>query len=460
MPDPIPAPRTAADSRASALRTVLRTALRRLPPGTIPVGGGVCALALASYVYLAIAGRTLSVDAMAGLSVLWSLAFSVGTGLFLPLEQELTRVVAARRARGEGVGPLALRGVRISMSLLLLCLAGLGLFAGPLARQLFRGDRSLVWALGAALAGLSVVHISRGLLAGSGHFRAYGAQLGIDSVLRVVLALALSLAGVTAPLPFALLLSLAPLISVAAGIATTARTAQPGPAAGPTELRKGLAPLTFSTLLGQVLPNAPVVLAELMTGASMKSAGSALTAALLSAMIIVRLPIFAAVSVQPSVLSVLSRAYALGNRAAFRRQLLGATAGALLLGAAGLLLSGVLGPWLATTLFHTPRALGNGDFAVLSLATAGLLLALILSQGQLAMNRQRAQGTAWALGAAVFLGLALLPGSVMARLEASYSGGCWTVALVLGLGIARHLRRHPAGPVAEASAAKVGTVTV
>ena len=445
MPDPV------SDSRAAALRAVVR----RLPPGTIPVGGGVCALALASYVYLAIAGRTLSVDGLAGLSVLWSLAFSVGTGLFLPLEQELTRVVAARRARGEGARPVALRGVRISASLLLLCLLGLGLFAGPLARHLFRGDRSLVWGLAAALAGLSVVHITRGILAGSGHFRAYGAQLAVDSALRVVLALALSLAGSTSPLAFALLLSLAPLASVAVGILITTRAAQPGPPAGAAELRKGLAPLTLSTLLGQVLPNAPVVLAELMT-----DKGSPLTAALLSAMIIVRLPIFAAVSVQPSVLSVLSRAYALGNRAAFRRQLLGAAAGAILLGLAGLLLSGVLGPWLATTLFHTPRALGDGDFAVLSFATAGLLLALILSQGQLAMNRQRAQGTAWALGAAVFLGLALLPGSVMARLEASYTGGCWTVAVVLGVGIARHLRRNPAGTASGASSAEAETVTV
>lgn len=462
MPDSIPAPRIAAAPRpaAGSRAAALRTALRRIPPGTVPVGGGVCALALASYVYLAIAGRTLSVDAMAGLSVLWSLAFSVGTGLFLPLEQELTRVVAARRARGDGVRPLALRGAKISASLLLLCLACLGLFAGPLARQLFRGDRSLVWALGAALAGLSVVHISRGLLAGSGHFRAYGAQLGVDSALRVVLALALSLAGITSPLPFALLLSLAPLVSVAAGIATTVRTAQPGPPAGPMELRKGLAPLTLSTLLGQVLPNAPVVLAELMTAASLKGAGSPLTAALLSAMIIIRLPIFAVASVQPSVLSVLSRAYALGNRAAFRRQLLGATAGAVLLGAAGLLLSGVLGAWLAATLFHTPRALADRDFAVLALGTAGLLLALILSQGQLAMNRQTAQGIAWALGAAVFVGLALLPGSVMERLEASYSGGCWTVTLLLGVGIARHLRRHPAGTVAGAPVEEVGTVTV
>lgn len=426
---------TNSTSRVGALRGLAK----RLPPGTVPVGGGVCALALASYVYLAIAGRTLSVDGMAGLSVLWSLAFSLGTGLFLPLEQELTRVVAARRARGEGARPAALRGSLISASLLAACLVALAAFSQPLADLLFRGNRSLVWALAATLLGLSVVHISRGLLAGSGRFRAYGGQLAVDSALRVVLALGLSLAGSTSPLLFGLLLSFAPLVSVAVGVASVARSAQPGPPAGPGELRKGLAPLTVSTLLGQVLPNAPVVLAELVT-----DKGSALTGALLSAMIIIRLPIFAITSVQPSVLNVLARSYTLGRRDAFQRQLGRTVAGAAVLGLGGTVVSGVLGPWLAQVLFHATPLLSGLDFAIFGFGTAGLLIALILSQGQLAMNRQMAQGTAWAIGAGVFTVLALMPEAVITRLETSYTVGCWTVALVLAVTTVYRLRHWSA----------------
>lgn len=437
-------------TNSARLPAALRSLVQRLPAGTVPVGGGVCALALASYVYLAIAGRTLSVDGMAGLSVLWSLAFSLGTGLFLPLEQELTRVVAARRARGEGARPVALRGMAISATLLAVCLVGLGTFIQPLADLLFRGDRSLVWALGAALLGLSVVHISRGLLAGSGRFRSYGSQLAVDSILRVVLALGLSMAGSTSPLLFGLLLSLAPLASVALGLAGVVRAAQPGPPATSGELRKGLAPLTLSTLLGQVLPNAPVVLAELAT-----DKGSALTGALLSAMIIIRLPIFAITSVQPSVLNVLARSYTLGRRDAFQRQLAGTAAGAAVLGLAGTLVSGLLGPWLATVLFHATPLLSGIDFAIFGFGTAGLLIALVLSQGQLAMNRQMAQGAAWALGAAVFVVLAVMPETVIARLETSYAVGCWTVALALAGSLVHRLRRWVPQPVPAVDPAPV-----
>jgi O-antigen/teichoic acid export membrane protein len=429
-------------------RIGLRATVRRLPVGTVPVGGGVCALALASYVYLAIAGRTLSVDGLAGLSVLWSLAFSVGTGLFLPLEQELTRVVAARRAGGDGARPVALRGARLSAGLLLLCLVALAVFAHPLARLLFRGDLALVWGLWAAFVGLSVVHISRGLLAGSGRFRAYGGQLAIDSVLRLVFALGLSAAGSTSPLLFGLVLGVAPLLSVAILIHPVVDAARPGPGAGPGELRKGLAPLTLSTLLGQVLPNAPVVLAELVT-----EKGSALTGALLSAMIIIRLPIFAVTSIQPSILNALSRSFTLGARREFQRQLTRATAGAAVLGLGGMAATAVLGPWLTVLLFHAPRLLDAADFAMFSLGTAGLVLALVLSQGLLAMNRQLAQGSAWAFGAAVFTLLALLPGGVVERLESSYAGGCWVTALALAGSIGYRLRRWPEPAGAAAAVA-------
>lgn len=439
---------------SSRLGALLK-AVRRLPDGTVSVGGGVCALALASYVYLAIAGRTLSVDGMAGLSVLWSLAFAVGTGLFLPLEQELTRVVAARRARGNGARPVALRGMRISAGLLAACLIGLLVFAGPVSRLLFRGDVSLVWALAATFVGLSVVHISRGLLAGSGRFRAYGGQLAIDSVLRVVLALALSLAGSTSPLLFGLLLSIAPLLSVAIVITPVFGAARPGPAAESGELRKGLAPLTVSTLLGQALPNAPVVLAELVT-----SKGSPLTGALLAAMIIIRLPIFAVTSVQPSVINVLSRSFTLSKRAAFQRQITRATAGAAVLGLGGILVSVVLGPWMATTLFKAPKLLTGLDFAIFALGTAGLLIALVLGQGQLAMNRQLAQGSAWAFGAVVFTGLAVLPGGTIERLESSYAGGCWAVALTLTAATVYRLRNWPERVPVSAAAPAADTAPV
>ena len=77
-----------------------------LPDGTLTVGGGLVVNGIMSYVFLGIAARTLGVDAFGPLSVLWALIYLVGPGFFLPLEQEVSRSLANRWARGVGVGPL------------------------------------------------------------------------------------------------------------------------------------------------------------------------------------------------------------------------------------------------------------------------------------------------------------------------------------------------------------------
>src|SRR5690242_16012879 len=81
-----------------------------LPSGTLVNTIGVGVLGVASYVHLAIAGHALPREQMANLSVLWSVVFSVGYGFFLPVEQELTRVVAARRSTSVGTAPAWRRG--------------------------------------------------------------------------------------------------------------------------------------------------------------------------------------------------------------------------------------------------------------------------------------------------------------------------------------------------------------
>ena len=51
---------------------------------------------------------------MAALSVLWSIVFLLGLGVFLPVEQELIRLVAARTALGEGISPVVRRACLLS----------------------------------------------------------------------------------------------------------------------------------------------------------------------------------------------------------------------------------------------------------------------------------------------------------------------------------------------------------
>ena len=85
-----------------------------LPPGTAAVGSGLAVLGAASYVHLAVAGHTLDPARMSSVAVLWSIVFAIGPGLFFPVEQEITRIVAGRRVHRDGAGPVLRRGALLA----------------------------------------------------------------------------------------------------------------------------------------------------------------------------------------------------------------------------------------------------------------------------------------------------------------------------------------------------------
>ncbi|MFE5864639.1 hypothetical protein ACFQ77_29415 [Streptomyces virginiae] len=111
---------------------------------------------------------------------------SVGIGLFIPVEQELTRIVAARAVRGEGGAPVLRKAGLLTAGVLAVVLGALALFAGPIADRLFRDDQALVAVLGAAFTGVALWYLTRGVLAGTGRFTAYGSPLAVDGGLRTV----------------------------------------------------------------------------------------------------------------------------------------------------------------------------------------------------------------------------------------------------------------------------------
>lgn len=185
----------------------------RVPQGTGLVGAGMAVNAAGAYGHLALAGRGLDTAGMAGLSVVWAVAFSVGIGLFFPLEQELTRTVAARVAGGTATGPLLRRGTAVAAGLLAAALLLLAAAHRPLTRVAFDGDAALLWPLAGALSALAAAHTLRGLLAGHGRFAAYAGQLALDGLLRFVCAAALLMSHTHSPTAFALVLTTSPLLA-------------------------------------------------------------------------------------------------------------------------------------------------------------------------------------------------------------------------------------------------------
>ena len=413
-----------------------------LPPGTLAVAAGTVVLGAASYIHLGVAGHSLSTDDMANVSLLWTIVMSIGIGVFFPIEQELTRIVSARAALGHGAAPVLRRATLLTGAILGVTLVVLGAASGPIADGLFHGDKALVAALGGAFTGMAACYLTRGLLAGLGHFRAYGTQLGLDGGLRIGLAVGCAVFGVHSALAFSLILAVAPVLAVLATLLPVLRAVQPGPAIGWRALSGGLGLLIVSTLLSQVVVNAAVLSTKLLSPTD-----SALIAALLNALVLARVPLFVFGSLQASLLNGLSAAAALGDRAAFSGMLrkIGAVVG--LLGLLGGIPAVVLGPWLIQVLFGAEPVLGRLDFFWMSVGTVAYMFAMVLGQALMVFKRHNYQLLCWAAGTLVLIGVTLVPGDVATRVILAYAFG--SVATVLGMLAA--LRRSFPGSPAESS---------
>jgi O-antigen/teichoic acid export membrane protein len=415
---------------------VLGRLLALLPPGTAAVGTGLAVLGGASYVHIAVASHTLSKAQTSAFAVLWSIVFTVGLGLFLPIEQEITRIVVARRASGDGIWPVYRRGAVLALGLLAAICVVLALTAGPIAHRLFGGDLGLVVAMAGGFAGLAVAHPTRGVLAGCGRFDAYGLQLGVDGGLRIVLAALLGLAGVRSALLFGLILAVAPVVSVVVTAKPVRGALSAGSPLAWSVLRRGVAPLMVSTLLAQLVVNVGVVNVKLLDASD-----EALAGALLSALVLVRIPLFVFASLQASLLTGLSTAAAAGDRAGFRHLLLRACAIVTALAVVGAVPMIAAGPWLLRVFFAAVEVLDRLDFAILATGTAAYLLAQVLGQGVMSLGHHRDQTLAWLGGTLALVILTVLPGDVKLRVEGGYAVGSAVVAALLVVAVLRRAGR-------------------
>jgi O-antigen/teichoic acid export membrane protein len=418
-----------------------------LPPGTVAVGAGLAVLGAASYVHIAVASHALSKEHNSAFAVVWSIVFTVGLGLFLPIEQEITRIVVSRRGAGLGILPVYRRGAVLALGLLVTACVILVATAGPVSGRLFGGDKSLLIAMAGGFAGLAVAHPTRGVLAGTGRFGAYGLQLGVDGGLRIVLAVALGAAGVHSALLFGLILAVAPVVSVL----VTARPVRSALSVGPPlpwqEFARGVAPLMVSTLLAQLVVNVGVVNVKLLDPSDVALAG-----ALLSALVLVRIPLFVFASLQASLLTGLSTSAAAGDGAGFRHLLRRACGIVMALALVGAVPTIVFGPWLLRVFFNTAESLDRLDFAILCAGTGAYLLAQVLGQGAISLGHHRDQTYAWLAGTAALIVITVMPGSVSLRVEGGYAIGSAVVAAVLAVAVSRRAA-HPHGPGANGNTA-------
>src|SRR5262245_27660544 len=153
-----------------------------VPEGTYAVGAGIAVGGLTGYVFLSLAFRQLTtVDSKVDYTAvfgLWVVLFTITPGFFQPLEQEVGRALAHRRAQGIGGGPLGKRAARLGGALALLAIVACVAAVVPITNRVFNEDALLFVCLLIGIAGYYASYIARGTLSGNGRFGPYGIMLG------------------------------------------------------------------------------------------------------------------------------------------------------------------------------------------------------------------------------------------------------------------------------------------
>jgi len=149
-------------------------ALQRLPlpEGTLPVGVGLIVAGISSYAFFKIGKSALGDDDFKPISSLWFAVFFLAPGFFLPLEQELGRALAHRRAVAEGGEPVVRRIIPLALMLAAIVAAVILIASGKVTDNFFDGDWVVTAALVVGFLAYLPVHLARGICSGHGRFAA------------------------------------------------------------------------------------------------------------------------------------------------------------------------------------------------------------------------------------------------------------------------------------------------
>jgi O-antigen/teichoic acid export membrane protein len=411
-----------------------------LPEGTFAVGAGLAVAGVTTYLFQILAFRGLSKPDYGALNALWVFVFVLAPGIFLPLEQEVGRAIAARRAHGIGGGPVARRagviglGFALTLGLITIIVAA----TTSIVDNLFHGSVGLAACLVFALFTFGFELLARGVFAGAGAFGAYGVSMGAEGVIRLLPCIGLAAAGVTNPVWYGLCLALPPALATLVAMRGQTGLILPGPEAPWSELSVNLGYLLGGSLLAQVLSYAPFLGAQLLATPGERTA----VADFIVGLFLSRIPILLFQAVQAALLPRLAAQVSAGHTEDFRRGMRNLVLVVSGIGILGVIGGATLGPWMGNLLFGAKFNLGNLDLALLAAGSGLFILALTLSQGLIALDALSRVLTSWLAGVIVFVVVtAVASDDLFLRVELGSIAGAAAAAGIMGLSFVLRLRR-------------------
>lgn len=410
-----------------------------VPEGTFAVGGGLIITAVTTYIFLIVVRAALPdpqyTSEYSAFNAFWGFMFVAGPGLFLPLEQEVGRALAHRRAQGLGGGPLVSRAARLGAVMTAVMVVAAVATSPLYVDGLFHGDWLLVASLPVGLIGFAVMLLTRGTLSGNGRFRPYGMILAIDGAAKLVAALVLYEVGVKNPGAYGMCIALSPFIATAIALRGQKELLQPGPPAPYSELSNSLGWLLAGSLLMQALGYSVLLGVGILKGPG----DAALASALGSAFFVGRVPPLLFQAVQGTLLPKLAGLAGAGRHDDFKtgfRQLMVIVCAIAALGTAAAFAIGVP---IGEKLFP-PFNIGAVDLGLLVAGNGIFIIALTIAQALIALHGHRAAAVAWGAGFVAFVILAAAIQELAPRVEIGFLVGTAVTTLVMGWALAVRMR--------------------
>jgi O-antigen/teichoic acid export membrane protein len=382
---------------------------RSFAAGARVLGAGVGAAGVLTFVFFGMAGHALGDDAYARLALLWTLIFTSITVLYRPVEQFLTRAVAAAE-------PGALRrAAELAAAFAVAFAVAAVALRGVVQGEVLGDSATLWWVWVVAVIAYAGSFLARGWCAGHGRVELYGALLLVESGTRVVGAVAL-VAGLASGLnAWAVVVAIAPFVTLAAAGAIATQNGTHGPV-----LRRGGAgrrrdAAFASGALGVQLAEQALV-GGIVLVADAVSNDPAVAGYAFNVLLIARAPLVLFQAVQATLLPHLTRG---GDAEAAIRPTLLLVAGFAALAALGLLL---LGPLLLEVAFGDGGPYTRGGLALVAVGMGFHLIASTLTQRALAEGRAARAAVTWLAAATVAVVFVALPlvDDVLLRVEVAY----------------------------------------
>lgn len=406
-----------------------------LPEGTIPVGIGLFIAGITAYAFFKVGQLALGKEDFKPIVALWFTTFALVPGFLLPVEQELGRALAHRRALHQGGRPVVQKMLPLAGGLSSVLVIAT-LVASPwLTRDLFEGNWIVTLSLILTVVAFAPMHLARGIASGSGRFTAYGLILGIDGATRIIACIVLWQLNVTSIGAYALAVALSPVVAVLFVSARGDMTTQAGPPANFSELTPNLSWLLLGSVMAAALVNAGPLGVDVLANAGEAEKVTAFG----NGVLLSRIPLFLFQAVQASLLPRLARLAAKGDLTEFvdgLALLLKIVVGVAVLGTLG---SYVLGPWALDLMYD--GGLDRRTLTLLALASGVYMLCIAIAQAVIALRGHRWVAIGWLSAVTMFLALtAFTSDDLYLRVELGLVGGSTTALVIFALALRAQIK--------------------